>query len=274
MANGQIGQLVHDCTVVRDPLCREPKHAPLESRSDFALEHREFTICKTILFKNNSLYIYTLLFSLAFHSILCSNMSPRELCNSLRAISAHDNLSTQRFNRKMRKKLMSKNTLGLVAVLICFAILLNSTTSQISLLTKSQYVVISASVDKPLLTQNSISFSPFRDIKLSPITKGEESTRYSSHHCVVGPSEKNYYDVKFASRTCKFKNLYYSPKDENFHYWTSPTERLTLTTEDEYQSFADKITVSLSGIMKKDYTKISTIPANSIWHPVVHMDEE
>jgi hypothetical protein len=101
------------------------------------------------------------------------------------------------------------------------------------------------------------ALNPFRDIKLD-VNKKSAPSIYSSHRCVT--------------RTCKFHNLYYSPKDKIFHhYYPSPSEQKLLldSKEEDYERMVTKMTVSLGNVFPHDSKIIKKIPQGSVWHPEV-----
>jgi hypothetical protein len=61
-------------------------------------------------------------------------------------------------------------------------------------------------------------FNPFTDIKIS---SSREKKPYSSFHCVKA-DQSGYPD--YMARTCEYRNLYYRPSDQTFHYYARPLE--------------------------------------------------
>ena len=94
---------------------------------------------------------------------------------------------------------------------------------------------------------------------------------YSSHQCVSAKDSSPSLDsVRFVTRTCKFHNLYYSPKDKIFHYHPSPSEqKLFESKEGDYERMVSKMTVSLGNVFPQDSKDINKIPKGFLWHPEV-----
>lgn len=115
------------------------------------------------------------------------------------------------------------------------------------------------------------ALNPFRDIKLD-VNKKSAPPIYSSHQCVSAKDSSPSLDsVRFVTRTCKFHNLYYSPKDKIFHYYPSPSEQKLFveSKEEDYERMVSKMTVSLGNVFPRDSKDINKIPKGSVWHPEV-----
>lgn len=67
-----------------------------------------------------------------------------------------------------------------------------------------------------------IPFNSFTDVKLAPpYTNEKKPPPYSSFHCVQA-DQSGYPD--YMARTCEYRNLYYKPSDQSFHYYARPHE--------------------------------------------------
>lgn len=64
-------------------------------------------------------------------------------------------------------------------------------------------------------------FNPFTDLKISDQDATTTNPPYSSYHCVQA-DHTGYPD--YTTRTCEYRNLYYRPSDQSFHYNARPSE--------------------------------------------------
>ena len=97
---------------------------------------------------------------------------------------------------------------------------------------------------------------------------------YSSHHCVYAKDDSPELDsTRFVTRTCRYTNLYYSPRDQKFHYYPSPSERDLLVTKEDLMTLERGLEVSLGNVFRKHSKKRELVPAESIWRPEVHKDK-
>ena len=122
-------------------------------------------------------------------------------------------------------------------------------------------------------------FNPFRDIQLTlnkkhtstdskGTTNDAEIVMYSSHHCVYAKDDSPELDsTRFVTRTCRYTNLYYSPRDQKFHYYPSPSERDLLVTKEDLMTLERGLEVSLGNVFRKHSKKRELVPAESIWRP-------
>ena len=146
--------------------------------------------------------------------------------------------------------------------------------------------------EKSLLSSTSLQsvpsrINPFRDIQLSPNHHRQQqhqhhqqeesgppppSPPYSSSTCISAVNQEMFLIAKtrFVSRTCHFRNLYYTPHDQKFHYYPSPEESELFQNNQYYNEFQRRITTSIGNIYQRDANDVDKIPSFSKWHPEVH----
>lgn len=119
------------------------------------------------------------------------------------------------------------------------------------------------------------SLNPFTDFKLSPSTNNNDNKLppFSSFHCVQA-DQSGYPD--YQARTCEYRNLYYSPSDQSFHYYARPHE---IHEYHNTTDLADAMTVA-DGFLRWDKLSLGgleTVSTTGVkftydWKPTIETD--
>jgi hypothetical protein len=137
-----------------------------------------------------------------------------------------------------------------------------------------------------------LPFDSFSDLTFAPLKESATTSHYSSFHCVgTGTMTKNrqsevdslmLHRPNYVSRACYYRNLYYRPSDQSFHYFSTKAEsnmwnEAKLAGNKSYNELQSRMQVTIANVPD---SKTVQVPGTRLehfnfipWRPILHQDE-